>query len=147
MQQDNQLFRSAGGVVVGPGNKIAVTCQNGDSWSLPKGHLDEGEDSETAAVREIQEETGIQDVKIIEKLGEYERARIGKGGVGEVPEQPKHITIYLCVTNQTELSPIDPQNTDALWLNVQDVADKLTHPKDKEFFSSVVPRLLRFFAE
>lgn len=141
------MFYSAGGVVVGPGNKILVCNQNGNSWSLPKGHLEEGEDAEQAAVREIYEETGIQDVRIIEELGSYERARIGEGGIGEVPEQPKHITFFLCVTNQQDLAPIDPENPSAEWLSIQDVAERLTHPKDKEFFMSVTPKLLRFFSD
>jgi ADP-ribose pyrophosphatase YjhB (NUDIX family) len=137
---------SAGGVVVGPGNKIVVVNQNGDSWSLPKGHLEENEDPEDAATREIFEESGIQDVKIIDKLGEYERTTTGYGGVGEQTDNIKHITIFLCITNQTELAPIDPNNPEAIWMSIQDVADKLTHPKDKEFFYSITPKLLKFLA-
>ncbi len=142
----DDMFYSAGGVVIGPGNKVLVVNQNGDSWSLPKGHLEPGEDEESAATREIFEESGIQDVHILEKLGEYERGRIGIGGVGENLNQMKHITMYLCITNQTELSPIDPENPQAEWMSIQEVADRLTHPKDKEFFHSVTPRLLRYIS-
>ena len=141
------MFFSAGGVVIGPGNKILVVNQNNNSWSLPKGHLDSGEDAEQAAIREIYEETGVQDVRVIEELGSYERARIGVGGVGEVVDQPKHITIFLCITNQQDLAPIDPENPSAEWLPIQEVADKLTHPKDKEFFISITPKILRFFSD
>ena len=136
----------AGGVVIGPGNKIVVVSQNGDSWSLPKGHLENGEDEEQAAVREIHEETGIQDVKVIDSLGGYERTRIGQGGRGEIVDDIRHITIFLCITNQTELKPIDPENPEAEWLAVQDVADRLTHPRDKEFFYSITPKVLKFLA-
>ena len=31
-----------------------------DDWSLPKGKLDRGEDHETAALREVEEETGLR---------------------------------------------------------------------------------------
>jgi 8-oxo-dGTP diphosphatase len=31
-----------------------------DDWSLPKGKLDEGEDFEQAALREVEEETGVR---------------------------------------------------------------------------------------
>ena len=37
-------------------------------WSLPKGHIEEGETPEQAAVREVQEETGIQS-EIAKELG------------------------------------------------------------------------------
>lgn len=140
------MHYSAGGVVIGPGNKIVVVSQHNDSWSLPKGHLEPQEDEEEAAIREIYEETGIQDVKIIDKIGEYERARIGKGGIGELADSLKHITIFLCITNQEELRPIDPENPVAEWLAIQDVADRLTHPKDKEFFHTITPKILKFLA-
>lgn len=136
----------AGGVVVGPGNKIVVVNQNGNSWSLPKGHINNGEDEEQAAIREIYEESGIQDVKVIDTLGYYERSRIGLDGVSEDAADVRRITVFLCVTNQEQLKPIDPENPEAIWLSIQDVADKLTHPKDKEFFYSITPKLLKFLA-
>lgn len=38
-------------------------------WATPKGHLEEGETSEEAAIREIREETGVES-KIVELLGQ-----------------------------------------------------------------------------
>lgn len=38
-------------------------------WTIPKGHIEEGEDSKTTAQREIGEETGLQEMKIIQWLG------------------------------------------------------------------------------
>jgi hypothetical protein len=63
-----------------------------------------------------------------------------------VEDDIRHISVYLCITNQTELAPIDPENPYAEWLAIQDVADRLTHRKDKEFFLSITPRLLKFLA-
>ena len=40
-----------------------------DDWSLPKGHIEEGETREEAALREVKEETGL-DARIVEPLGE-----------------------------------------------------------------------------
>lgn len=141
-----EIKNLAGGVVVGPGNKIVVVNQNGNSWSLPKGHIEAHEDEEQAAVREIYEESGIQDVKVIDILGEYERSRIAKDGVGEDENDIRHITIFLCITNQEELNPLDSENPEAIWLPIQEVADKLTHSRDKEFFISITPKLLKFLA-
>lgn len=143
---DKDIFYSAGGVVIGPGNKVLIVNQNGNSWSLPKGHLEPGEDEEAAATREIFEESGVQDVHIISKLGEYYRARISNDGTGEDSTHMKHITMFLCVTNQEDLQPIDPENPAAEWVDIKDVADRLTHPRDKEFFRSVTPRILRFIS-
>jgi 8-oxo-dGTP diphosphatase len=54
---------AAGGLVwrrAGDRLEIAVIHRpRYDDWSLPKGHLDEGEDFEQAALREVEEETGL----------------------------------------------------------------------------------------
>jgi 8-oxo-dGTP diphosphatase len=55
--------RAAGGVVTRDGADgleiLLVHRPRYDDWSLPKGKLDDGESFEQAAVREIEEETGL----------------------------------------------------------------------------------------
>jgi 8-oxo-dGTP diphosphatase len=41
-------------------------------WTWAKGHIEEGESPEQAAVREVSEETGLVDLQIVEKLGKQE---------------------------------------------------------------------------
>lgn len=142
-----EIRKTAGGVVVGPDNKIAAVSQNGDSWSLPKGGIDEGETPRETAEREIREETGITDLEYICDLGAYERPRIGKDGHGDVPAQMKELTFFLFKTSQSELSPEDPDNPEAVWLDVDEVADKLTHQKDRAFFVSVIPAIQKHLAK
>jgi len=51
---------AAGGVVVdGDGMVCLVHRPRYDDWSLPKGKLDRGETFEQAALREVEEETGL----------------------------------------------------------------------------------------
>lgn len=38
---------------------LLIKNQNGEHWSFPKGHMENGETEEETAVREIKEETGI----------------------------------------------------------------------------------------
>lgn len=135
------LHQSAGGIVVGPDGKVVIVNQNGDSWSLPKGHIEQGETEEEAARREIYEETGLNEFEIIKKLGSYERPTIGKGGIGEDKEHIKRITLFLCRTNQTELNPIDPDNPEAAWLLPEEVVAKLHHQKDKEMYRKYLPEV------
>jgi ADP-ribose pyrophosphatase YjhB (NUDIX family) len=126
---------TAGGVVLNPSGQVLVVNQNGNSWSLPKGHIDPGESARQAAEREIREESGVRQLEYIRDLGDYERFRIGLDG-HEEPAELKHITMYLYRTNQLELQPEDPDNPEACWVEPGDVAQLLTHPKDKAFFES-----------
>lgn len=139
--------QSAGGVVVNSQGQILVVNQNGDSWSLPKGHIDEGEDAEAAARREIAEESGITSLRLVQKLGVYRRYRIGKGGTGDDRSELKLITIFLFQTEQSDLKPTDAANPEARWVEINEVATLLTHPKDKIFFEKVLPNIQDFIAQ
>jgi ADP-ribose pyrophosphatase YjhB (NUDIX family) len=132
---------SAGGVVVGPGGLVALTHQDGVVWSLPKGRLEPGEGERAAAEREIEEETGLTEVQFIKDLGTYSRFKISKDGKGEEKSVKKTITLFLYKTLQEQLNPTDPAHPEARWFEPEMVADLLTHPKDKEFFKSVLPEI------
>lgn len=59
--------RAAGGVVEDDLGDVLMMTRKG--WrDLPKGHIDEGENAEEAAVREVREETGLQEVEIVAPL-------------------------------------------------------------------------------
>lgn len=64
----NLKTKSAGGIIIDPWNNInnytkynilIIKQRLGNNWGLPKGHCEDGEDLEYAAIREIREETGI----------------------------------------------------------------------------------------
>ena len=58
-----QHIEAAGGLVRNEGGDILVIYRKG-VWDLPKGKIDKGEKPEEAAVREVQEETGLQAVSV-----------------------------------------------------------------------------------
>lgn len=140
-KKETKRILCAGGVVLNQNGYVCVVSQRGDSWALPKGHIDPGEDALTAAVREIKEETGISEVTLVKELGSYERYKIGKGGVGEDTSELKQYTFFLFTTTQMELAPEDPHNPEARWVRRDEVAALLTHPKDVTFFESVISEL------
>ena len=127
---------SAGGVVLDGEGRVLVVSQRGTSWSLPKGHVEEGEDNLTAARREIQEESGVSELELIRGLGSYSRHRLGRDGREETSEL-KTIHMFLFKTRETELKPLDPHNPVALWVEKGRVASLLTHPKDAAFFEGI----------
>jgi 8-oxo-dGTP pyrophosphatase MutT (NUDIX family) len=64
---DKQTIIAAGGLVVNENNELLFIFRRG-YWDLPKGKLDDGESIETCAVREVQEETGLQNVELVSFL-------------------------------------------------------------------------------
>ena len=65
---------SAGGVVLwlAPDvHRVALVQRHDGSWILPKGHVEDGEELAQAAVREVEEETGLarNDIVVADYLG------------------------------------------------------------------------------
>jgi 8-oxo-dGTP pyrophosphatase MutT (NUDIX family) len=59
---------AAGGVVRNVEQDKTLFIFRRGSWDLPKGKIDEGEDAPTAALREVEEETGVNDLTLGEEL-------------------------------------------------------------------------------
>lgn len=128
MENKIVMTKSAGGVVINPKGQILIVNQNKTSWSLPKGHVQEGESKLAAAKREIFEESGLRDLIFEKDLGSYQRSSLDDG------QEIKTIFMFLFKTHEIALKPLDSENPEAKWVDKDGVAAILTHPKDKEFF-------------
>jgi 8-oxo-dGTP pyrophosphatase MutT (NUDIX family) len=77
---------SAGGIVFRRSGKSVSFAMMKDSygkWTFPKGHVEVGEDVEEAAARETLEELGLEQVRLLDYLGEIDiwfRDRFQKKG-------------------------------------------------------------------
>ena len=62
-----KVIEAGGGVVLNDHGEFLVIYRNG-TWDLPKGKLEKGEDFATAAMREVEEETGLHGLKMLDPL-------------------------------------------------------------------------------
>lgn len=63
-----QKINAAGGVVQTSDGRVLLIFRNG-VWDLPKGKMENGESVEEAAIREVEEETGLKQIRIERSLG------------------------------------------------------------------------------
>ncbi|MDD3281681.1 MAG: NUDIX domain-containing protein [Bacteroidales bacterium] len=98
--------KTAGGVVTNTEGNILVMLRY-DNYDFPKGHIEEGESMEEAALREVREETNVKDLLLGEKIGIsyhvfYARERyylkenhwfkmISRGNETLIPQREEHI--------------------------------------------------------
>ena len=84
------------------GIKFLLLYRRGNYWNFPKGHFEPGESSIDAALRELEEETGIKktELRIVPNFRAYERFyfRIGNQGIYDT------VILFLAETHKAEIT-------------------------------------------
>ena len=119
---------AAGGVVVRDGLVLLVHRPRYDDWTFPKGKLDPGELFEQAALREVEEETGLRC-----SLGrELPAARYDAGG------RPKLVRYWL-MTAQDEAPFVPNDETDEVrWATPGEALSLLSYDRDREVLAAAI---------
>jgi ADP-ribose pyrophosphatase YjhB (NUDIX family) len=92
-------------------------------WTIPKGHVEPGEEPGATAEREIREETGLQDMEVFSWLGKVNfRYRRGHTLV----LMTMHIYLVEAQGNTDKLHPEDWLN-DIKWLAATEAVDKIAY--------------------
>lgn len=134
--------RCAGGIVLGDHGTIAMVRNRGGNgaWLFPKGHIEPGEVDEAAARREIEEETGLTNLELIDDLGTYERYGMGIDGTDTL-DTLKEIHMFLFATEpHTELAPTH-EIEEARWVSLSHIITEIGNVKDKAWFTTVFERV------
>ena len=129
---------SAGGLVVDTTGKLGLLIGRRDQkdtsgkrilWSLPKGHIEEGETPEEAALREVHEETGIE--SIIEKsLGVIDFWFMAGG-----KRIHKTVHHYLFRESGGFLAPQETEVDEVAWFPLSEIVERLAYPDEKKLIA------------
>lgn len=104
-------------------------------WSLPKGHVELGETREEAAIREVEEETGIRG-RILAPLGAIDFWFVAEG-------RRIHKTVHHFLMERVggELSADDAEVVEVQWVPLTEVSRRLAYADERRLMESV-PDLL-----
>ncbi|MCS7201886.1 MAG: NUDIX hydrolase [Dictyoglomus sp.] len=129
---------SAGGVVFYKDQVLVLQRKNGN-WVLPKGHVENNENIEDTAVREVEEEAGIK-AKIIDYIGEIE---YHAPATEFHPEEDKKVLWFLMYALSTNIKVEEKVFNQGKFLKFEDAINILTFPLEKEILKKAYDLLLK----
>ena len=113
-----QTIRAGGGLVRNSKGEFLLIFRRGH-WDLPKGKMDKGEDIQSCALREVQEETGVSGLSIVRKLPKTYHI---------FTDANNEIILKKCYWFEMETSDerpptpqLDEDITEAIWLSREEV--------------------------
>lgn len=115
------VIQAAGGLVHNPKKEILLIYRR-QKWDLPKGKLDEGEDLEECAIREIKEETGLKQVAIERPLTTSYHTYTENGH-----EVLKETHWFLMKAKEQKLAPQTEEDIEkAVWVPIAQLENYMT---------------------
>jgi periplasmic divalent cation tolerance protein len=133
---------SAGGVIYrhgGDGFEIALIHVR-NRWGLPKGHIEEGERVDEAALREVREETGLEG-KLVRKLGDIRYSYRDKNKAGEPIRIYKRVFFYLMRYVRGDVRDHDHEADDARWFPIEQAMKLLKFATERKMVHRAITML------
>ena len=132
---------SAGGLVIDTTGTMGLLIGRYDHkdasgkrvlWSLPKGHIEEGETPEQAAIREVAEETGITS-SITKSLGVIDFWFMAGG-------KRIHKTVHHFIFTEVggTLLAQESEVDEVSWFPLSEIVDRLAYPDEKKLIAKTV---------
>ena len=134
---------SAGGVVYrrrGGRTEVAlISVGEQGRWQLPKGLVGRGESPEEAALREVEEETGLA-CEVVAELERVEYWYFSKGGARRVRFH-KFVHFYLMRYVSGDVSGHDDEVNEARWVGLEDAEGMLAFRGERKALAEARERL------
>jgi 8-oxo-dGTP pyrophosphatase MutT (NUDIX family) len=134
--------RSAGGVVarsIGGEPHVLLIRDPYRNWGLPKGHVENGEGMADAALREVREETGLDELVLGQELDTIDWYFRIQGKLVH-----KYCVFYLMVSEVGEVVPEVAEGiTECVWLPVGEALERVSYDNARAVLESAASLLER----
>lgn len=128
--------KSCGSIIINC-NKVLLIKQHQGFYGFPKGHMETNETEEQTAIRETKEETNI-DIQIIREYRYSNNYVINN-------EIAKEVIYFLATPLNTNIEKQSSEILDVVWINIDEVYDKLTYQDTKEMWIKVKKDIIKSF--
>jgi len=136
-----RYLHSAGGVIFRRSDDLVevalIATKKKTVWTLPKGIIDKNESPEMAAVREIQEETGLTGA-ILDQIGEKSYWFYLKD---ENAKCKKTVTYFLLKYVSGDTSEFSWEVDEARWFPIKEASGLLAYKSDREVLSKAIEKI------
>jgi 8-oxo-dGTP diphosphatase len=120
-----EVVQAAGGLVVRRHGALEIAVVHRpvhQDWSFPKGKLEEGETFEVAALREVEEETGMH-CRLLRFIGHTEY--VDRKG------RPKAVAYWVMAAESGSFEP-NAEVDELRWVTLEEASRLLSYPRDRE---------------
>ncbi len=156
MLKDELPLRTGVGIVVlNSDNKIFVGKRKDNpknNWQMPQGGVDQGEELIAAMKRELMEETGIKNIKILKEFNYWLEYELPKNLVGIIwkgkfrgQKQKWFIVRFLGKDDEINLNTKHPEFIDWKWLDIKKLPEVIVHFK-KDIYKKIQLEIYKFIS-
>lgn len=119
---------------------FCIVHHSSSHWSFPKGHPEQDEEELETALRELQEETGVVEVKIIDEL------KLSESYSFEKDNKTYNKTVTYFVGSTTNMNNTTPESfkqeiSEIKWATYEETMSTLTFNKAKDILTKVFKHL------
>ena len=145
------LRLGVGAIVLNEKNKVFVGKRKDNpvnKWQMPQGGVNEGEKLIDAMKRELEEETGIKNIKILKEIEGWSEYELPNNLLGKIwrgkyrgQKQKWFIVRFLGNDNEVDLEKYKPEFIEWQWLDIENLPEVIVEFK-REVYKSLVPKII-----
>ena len=111
----------------------SISSRGGGHWDFPKGHMDDGETEIQTALRELEEETGIAHVNVIDGFRDT-ITYIFSGGHEQIG---KEVVFFIAITKESQVT-LSHEHIDYSWLDFDSASLRLTYDNARQVLRNAI---------
>ena len=144
------LRLGVGVVVLNKENKVFVGKRKDNpvnKWQMPQGGVDNGEDLVGAMKRELSEETGIKNIKILKEIDGWSKYELPDYLLGKIwrgkyrgQKQKWFVVKFLGSDNEINLETKNPEFIEWQWIDIDSLPSVIVDFK-KKVYEGLIPKI------